>query len=95
MPVRWVIFNPDNTDQAFIATEAGVWATDNLDGDNTVWMPQTNGLPNVRCDMLQVRQSDKFIAVGTHGRGLFTTDGLAEPVTRLRQLRYLSRQSHY
>jgi len=83
MPVRWVVFNPDNADQAFIATEAGVWVTDNLDGDNTVWMPQTNGLPNVRCDMLQVRQSDKFIAVGTHGRGLWTTDGLAEPVVRM------------
>jgi len=83
MPVRWVVFNPDNADQAFIATEAGVWATDDLDGDNTVWMPQTNGLPNVRCDMLQVRQSDKFIAVGTHGRGLFTTDGLAAPLVRM------------
>jgi len=83
MPVRWVVFNPDNADQAFIATEAGVWATENLDGDNTVWIPQTNGMPNVRCDMLQARQSDKFIAVGTHGRGLWTTDGLAEPVVRL------------
>lgn len=83
MPVRWVVFNPDDADQAFIATEAGVWATDNLDGDNTVWVPQTNGLPNVRCDMLQVRQSDKFIAVATHGRGLFTTDALAEPLVHI------------
>ncbi len=83
MPVRWVVFNPDNADQAFIATEAGVWATEDLNGDNTVWMPQTNGLPLVRCDMLQARQSDKFIAVGTHGRGLWTTDGLADPVVRL------------
>ncbi len=83
MPVRWVVFNPVNADQAFIATEMGVWATDNLDGDNTVWMPQTNGLPNVRCDMLQTRTSDNFVAVGTHGRGLFSTDGLADPLVRI------------
>jgi len=83
MPVRWVVFNPLNADQAFIATEAGVWATDDLNGSETVWMPQINGMQTVRCDMLQVRESDNFILAGTYGRGLFTTDGLAEPFVRI------------
>jgi hypothetical protein len=72
MPVRWVIFNPTNSDQALLATELGVWTTDNLDGTNTEWNPSNSGLANVRVDMLQFRNSDKMIAAATHGRGLFT-----------------------
>ncbi len=83
MPVRTAVFNPDNADQVFIGTEAGIWATDNLDGANTVWMPQLNGMPATRCDMLQIRDSDNFIAIGTHGRGLFTTDVFATPRARI------------
>ncbi len=83
MPVRSAVFNPDNPDQILIGTEAGIWATDNLDGANTVWMPQLNGMPATRCDMLQIRESDKFVAIGTHGRGLFTTDVFADPRARI------------
>ena len=35
MPVRWAMFNPTNPDQAFLATELGVWSTDNINGNNT------------------------------------------------------------
>lgn len=74
MPVRWVIFDPINPDQAMIATEAGVWVTNNLDGNSTVWQPSLQGLPITRVDMLQYRESDNMILAATHGRGLFTTD---------------------
>ncbi|NJN78258.1 MAG: hypothetical protein HC803_07950 [Saprospiraceae bacterium] len=74
MPVRWVIFDPINPDQAMIATEAGVWVTENLDGNNTVWQPSLAGMPITRVDMLQYRESDNMIVAATHGRGLFTTD---------------------
>ena len=73
MPVRWVIFNPTNADQALLATEIGVWSTDDLNGANTEWNPTGNNMPNCRTDMLQVRASDNVIGVATYGRGVFTT----------------------
>ncbi len=74
MPVRWALFNPNNSDQAIIATELGVWSTDNLNGASTVWEPSNDGLANVRTDMLQIRSSDNLVVAATHGRGLFTSD---------------------
>ncbi len=74
MPVRWVLFDPIDPDQAMIATEAGVWVTEDLDGSNTVWQPSLLGMPITRIDMLQYRESDNLIVAATHGRGLFTTD---------------------
>ncbi|HEU5168121.1 MAG TPA: T9SS type A sorting domain-containing protein [Chitinophagaceae bacterium] len=72
MPVRWVMFDPRNSDWALIATELGVWSTDNLNGGSTDWGPTNSGLANVRVDMLQYRATDRTIAAATHGRGLFT-----------------------
>ena len=73
MPVRWIIFNPISNDQALIATELGVWSTDDLNGTSTNWGSTNNGLANVRVDMLQTRPSDKLIIAATHGRGLYYT----------------------
>ncbi|HEY5968511.1 MAG TPA: T9SS type A sorting domain-containing protein [Chitinophagaceae bacterium] len=72
MPVRWAMFDPRNSDWALIATELGVWSTDNINGGSTDWDPTNSGLANVRVDMLQYRSSDRTIAAATHGRGLFT-----------------------
>lgn len=74
IPVRWALFNPDNTDQAMIATELGVWSTDNLDGASTDWSPSVTGMANVRTDQLAMRTSDNVVVAGSHGRGLFTSD---------------------
>ena len=74
MPVWWIIFDPIDPDQAMIATEAGIWVTENLDGANTVWQPSLDGMPVTRVDMLQYRESDNMILAGTHGRGMFTSD---------------------
>jgi hypothetical protein len=71
MPVRWALFHPDTDGKAFIATETGVWETDNLNGASTVWVPNTT-FPTVRTDMLKYRSSDRTIAAGTHGRGIWT-----------------------
>ncbi|WP_375562299.1 T9SS type A sorting domain-containing protein [Bernardetia sp. OM2101] len=79
MPVRWAMFNPNNTNEVLIATETGIWSTDDITtgaaGD--FWELTSTGLANVRCDMLQVRSSDKLVAVATHGRGVFTTNAFA------------------
>jgi hypothetical protein len=71
MPVRWALFHPDSDTKAFIATETGVWETDLLNGASTVWTANTS-FPNVRTDMIKVRASDRLIAAGTHGRGIWT-----------------------
>ena len=75
MPVRWALFHPFDPDQAILATELGVWTTDDLDGANTEWFPANSfGLANVRVDQLQHRDSDNLISAATHGRGIYTSD---------------------
>jgi len=72
MPVRWAIYHPQNSKQALIATELGVWSTSNLHDANVIWTPQTNGMANVRVDMLTLRTSDNTVLAASHGRGLFS-----------------------
>lgn len=80
MPVRWALFNPNNSDQMVIATELGVWSTDNLNGGSTVWGASNSGLANVRVDQLQLRTSDKYMIASTHGRGLYGSDYFTDPL---------------
>ena len=81
LPVRWAIFDPADHDRAMIATDAGIWTTDDINGDQTHWEPTNpdNGMPFVRVDMLQVRESDKVVLAATYGRGLMTTDIFSAP----------------
>jgi hypothetical protein len=79
MPVRWAVFNPNNPDQVFLATELGVWSTDNLDGGNTNWGATNTGLANVRVDMIKINSNKEMIA-STHGRGMFFSNSLNAPV---------------
>lgn len=72
MPVRWAVFDPRNSGWALLATELGVWSTNNLNGSLTEWSPTNSGLANVRVDMLQLRESDNTLLAATHGRGIFT-----------------------
>lgn len=72
MPVRWALYNPNDYNQAFIATEVGVWSTDNLSAGTVDWSPTNSGLANVRVDMLQYRATDNTVMAATHGRGVFT-----------------------
>ncbi len=81
MPIRWAIFHPQNSNQAMLATEIGIWTTNELDQLITNWYPSLNGLANVRVDMIKVRDSDNAILAATHGRGFFTTSFLYDPYT--------------
>ena len=76
MPIRWALFDPADGTRVLLATELGVWATDDLSVSTVSWLPANTGLANVRVDMLRMRTSDKQIAAATHGRGLFTSDAL-------------------
>ena len=84
MPIRWALYHPYNANKAFLATEVGVWATDQLMQNNPEWIPLSNGLSNVRVDMLKLRKSDQTILAATHGRGLAYTAisqvGIEDPV---------------
>ena len=71
MPIRWGIFNPNDNNFVLIATEIGVWETSTLLNEETTWLPSSNGLGNVRVDMLSLRESDNMVLAATHGRGLF------------------------
>ncbi|MEM6699306.1 MAG: PKD domain-containing protein, partial [Bacteroidota bacterium] len=81
MPVRTVLINPENPQQAVIGTEAGVWFTEKMNGDSTIWIPPAvdRGTPIVRATMLQYRPSDRQILVSTHGRGMFVSDVFSDP----------------
>ncbi|WP_460501963.1 T9SS type A sorting domain-containing protein, partial [Hymenobacter agri] len=74
MPVRWVLPDPTGSKRALIATELGVWSTDDLYAASVVWTPSNGNLANVRVDMLRLRKSDRMVVAATHGRGLFTSD---------------------
>jgi len=74
IPVRWALFDPADTAKVLLATEVGVWGTNNIYAEIVTWEPITNGFPNVRVDMLQLRESDNTILAATHGRGLFYCD---------------------
>lgn len=86
MPVRWAEFVPGSDSEMILATEAGIYTTDNINGTNTVWTPDA-GFPTVRTDMLKIRTSDNTIVAATHGRGLFTA---LIPTTSLPEIRFLS-----
>ncbi len=79
MPVRWAVFSPINAEQVILATELGVWVTQQLEGALTKWEPASDGLGNTRIDMLKVRLSDHNIIAATHGRGLYSSDIFIEP----------------
>lgn len=81
MPVRWAMFDPRNSDWALLATEMGVWSTDNLNGGATAWDPTNTGLANVRVDMLQYSPLTRVLSAATHGRGLYTATVPARTTT--------------
>lgn len=72
MPVRWAEYHPRNFDQVYLATELGVWSTENINLASPVWNSTNGGLANVRVEMLRFRSADNSLMAATHGRGLFT-----------------------
>ena len=85
MPVRWCMFDPRNAHWAILATELGIWSTNNLNGAATNWTASDNNVANTRVDMLRFRPTDRLLAAATHGRGIFTTNipANAVPITLL------------
>ena len=76
MPVRWAVFSPSDNNKAILATDAGVYTTNFINGASTQWLPSP-GFPLVRTDMLKIRNTDNTIVAATHGRGLLTGNVIA------------------
>ena len=71
IPIRAAVFYPLDRMQVFLATELGVWQTKDISVAYPYWQPTNIGLANVRCDGLVYRSTDRVLAIGTHGRGIY------------------------
>lgn len=71
IPVRWAMFYPEDNDKAIIATDMGIYETNDINGSSTLWVPNSS-FPVVKTNMLQYRQTDGTILAATHGRGLWS-----------------------
>jgi hypothetical protein len=57
-----------------VGTSAGLFSTTELNGDSTVWVKEgATTIGNVIVDMVDARSTDGFVAVGTHGNGVYST----------------------
>lgn len=59
----------------FVGTSVGLYATDTLKGAQTVWIKQSpNGIGDNIVTMIDVRPEDYYIAISTHGNGVYTAN---------------------
>lgn len=73
---RWMEIIPINDTNTLylLGTSIGLFSTEKLNGDSTVWKQEAPDLiGNVIVDMMEYRASDGFTAIGTHGNGVFTS----------------------
>jgi photosystem II stability/assembly factor-like uncharacterized protein len=79
--VRWIsILYVEDKPIYFAGTSVGLFSTTNLDGMNTVWVQEgASSIGNIVIDMIDVRQSDGFVVVGTHGNGVYSTHVTQHP----------------
>lgn len=73
---RWVSILPlaGGKTVYLLGTSTGLYATDTLVSGGTFWRQQGTGtIGNVVIEMIDVRESDGFVAVATHGNGVYTT----------------------
>jgi hypothetical protein len=64
--------NDNGEKNYFVGTSTGLYATDNLDGNNTEWKLQgSSTIGNTVVEYLDYRTADKTLGIATHGRGIF------------------------
>ena len=79
--IRWAtMFYIDGQLEVFLGSSIGVLSTSALAGASTVWAQEAGtAIGNVIIGYMDFRASDNTLAVGTHGRGVFTAQFV--PVT--------------
>ena len=83
LPVKCILRNPLLPNELIIGTELGVWATGNFTVANPNWIQAYNGMSDVTVLDLDLRSSDNTILATTYGRGLFTSQFTAAPLSVL------------
>ncbi|MDQ3290574.1 MAG: T9SS type A sorting domain-containing protein, partial [Bacteroidota bacterium] len=75
---RWVSILPSaigGQTKYFVGTSTGLYATANLQGEQTVWLKEgQTTIGDVPVDMVLSRAVDNLVAVGTHGNGVYTVN---------------------
>lgn len=75
--IRWIhVFKKtDNTNVYLVGATTGLYSTSTLSGTSTVWTQEgTSTIGNVPVSMIRSRKVDGYVAVGTHGKGMFSTN---------------------
>ncbi|MEY8849725.1 T9SS type A sorting domain-containing protein [Psychroserpens sp. XS_ASV72] len=81
VPVKCILQNPLIPGEVIIGTELGVWATPDYTQVNPNWVQTYNGMSDVTVLDLDLRASDNTILASTHGRGMFTGEFTAIPLS--------------
>ena len=70
---RWLSILPNGQENVYLlGTSVGLFSTQNINGANTVWEQEgANTIGNTPVEMIKVRPIDGYIAVGTHGNGVY------------------------
>jgi hypothetical protein len=73
---RWAsILYYDSMPIYFVGTSTGLWSTTTLQGTSTIWAREgSQTIGNVVVDMIDVRTADSKVVIGTHGKGVFTSN---------------------
>ncbi len=71
IPVKSILQNPLNREEAIIGTDLGVWKTSNFSANSPTWTRSDNGMSNVPVLDLDLRD-DNVVFAATYGRGVFS-----------------------
>ncbi|MFD1062503.1 immunoglobulin-like domain-containing protein [Winogradskyella litorisediminis] len=77
IPVRDMLQNPLNRNEAILATQLGIWSTSNFNDANPSWSQAYNGMSDVSVTSLDYwavngDDNNNQIIASTYGRGVFT-----------------------
>jgi hypothetical protein len=72
--VRWIKTMDNNGNPVYFAgTSTGLFSATSLKGDSTIWKREgATNIGNIMVDMIDCRQSDRFVGVATHGNGIYS-----------------------
>jgi len=70
--------------QVLLATELGIYTTEDITAFPVNWLSANNGIPAIRTTMIKTRLSDQFVIASTFGRGIFSTNAFSvSPSTKI------------
>jgi hypothetical protein len=72
--VRWIKTMDNNGNPVYFAgTSTGLFSATSLKGDSTIWKREgATNIGNIMVDMIDCRESDRFVGVATHGNGIYS-----------------------